>query len=93
MPRNSHWEQVVSEKNRELIELKEKLLINNAEHRIVLTNEKDRLENELKAKDVVIKERNRMISDLEQYKAVFLCFPYYIGFLNYCYFLAKSTIL
>ena len=82
MPRNSHWEQVVSEKNRELIELKEKLLINNAEHRILLTNEKDRLENELKAKDVVIKERNRMISDLEQYKAVFFplsydCFNYF----------------
>lgn len=74
MPRNSHWEQVVNEKNRELIELKEKLLINNAEHRIVLTNEKDRLENELKAKDAVIKERNRMISDLDQYKAVFFCF-------------------
>ena len=91
MPKNSHWEQVVAEKNRELIELKEKLLINNAEHRIVLTNEKDRLENELKAKDVVIKERNRLISELEQYKAVFLFFSLYD--LPLSIFLAKPTLL
>jgi len=61
---------VVTEKNKEIIELKEKLLINNAEHRIVLTNEKDRLENEIKSRDSIIKEKNRIINDLEQYKAV-----------------------
>ena len=37
----------------------------------VLTNEKDRLENELQSREVVIKEKNRMISDLEQIKPVF----------------------
>lgn len=61
---------MVTEKNKEIIELKEKLLINNAEHRIVLTNEKDRLENEIKSRDSIIKEKNRIINDLEQYKAV-----------------------
>ena len=71
---------MISDKNKEILELKEKLLINNAENRMVSINEKDKFELELKGKDLVIKEKNKMICELEQYKAVFKEFSDFLGF-------------
>lgn len=43
--------------------------MNNAEHRISLSSEKDRLETEIKARDAIIREKNKVLTDLQDYKA------------------------
>ena len=63
---------MVSEKNKEILDLKERILISNAEHRLIITNERDKLENDLKSKDNIIKEKNKTIAELQQYKAVII---------------------
>lgn len=60
----------MSEKNKEILELKEKILINNAENRIQINNEKEKFEAEIKSLNCTIKEKNKLINDLELYKSV-----------------------
>ncbi len=90
--KNPNFEQAITDKNKEILELKEKLLINNAENRMVFINEKDKFELELKSKELIIKEKNRIICELEQYKAVIrdeISLIYLIS----CFFKAKLPLL